>query len=233
MTPINGFGRRSALRYLSGMLLHEVRRPAYSRAEIVSDAVVHALGVGLAVLAVPALVTAAALTRGDLPAVLGVTVYGAALIAMLTFSALYNLIPHPDWSRILQRLDHSAIYVKIAGTFTALALLAGQHLWLIGVLWSAATAGVSLKLWAPHGFRRIGLGLYLGMGWIGAVLGWGVFAALPLGSVVLIAAGGGIYTTGVLFYLWEKLPHHMAIWHVFVLLGSLAVYGGVTVAIVA
>lgn len=208
-------------------------RLSYSRAEYVSDAVVHVLGLLVVAAAVPALIILAVLASGRGDAVLATSIYGACFIAMILSSALYNMIPHPDWEWLLKRLDHSAIYLKIAGTFTALALLVGQHLWLIGVLWVAATAGVSLKLCAPHGFRRIGLALYLGMGWLGAVLGWGVFAALPLWSVVLISAGGGIYTAGVIFYLWDRLPHHMAIWHVFVLVGSISVYGGVTVAVIA
>ena len=152
---------------------------------------------------------------------------------MILCSALYNMIPHPDWEWLLKRLDHSAIYLKIAGTFTGLALLVGHHFWLIAALWSAATAGVTLKVCAPHGFRRIGLALYLGMGWVGAVLGWTVFAALPVSSVALIAAGGGIYTMGVLFYLWDRLPHHMAIWHVFVLAGSMSIYSAMIIAVLA
>ena len=152
---------------------------------------------------------------------------------MIFCSALYNMVPHADWEWLLKRLDHSAIYLKIAGTYTAFAILAGNHPYLIGTLWTIAGVGVALKLLAPHEYRRMGLILYLGLGWMAAFFGWDVFTALPLASVALIVAGGGIYTSGVVFYLWDRLPYHMAIWHIFVLMGSLAIYGGMTVAILA
>ncbi len=208
-------------------------RVRYTKAEYVSDAVVHVFGLVLVSAAVPVLIALAMLASGRGEAVMATSIYGSCFVAMIVCSALYNLIPHPGWQWLLVRLDHSAIYLKIAGTFTALALLVENHLWLIAILWSVATLGVALKVFAPDGFRRLGLALYLGMGWVGAVLGWSIFAALPTSAVALIAAGGGIYTTGVIFYLWDRLPHHMAIWHIFVLAGSLAVYGGVTIAVLA
>ncbi len=208
-------------------------RLKYTRAEYISDAVVHVLGVFIVAAAVPVLIVLAALGASEPDAIVGASIYGAAFAVMILCSALYNMIPHPDWEWLLKRLDHSAIYLKIAGTFTGLVLVVGHHLWLIVALWTTAGAGVALKLIAPHGFRRLGLALYLGMGWVGAVFGWGVFADLPLASTALIAAGGGIYTAGVIFYLWDRLPHHMAIWHVFVLLGSLSIYGAMTIAVLA
>ncbi len=208
-------------------------RPSYSRAEYISDAVVHVLGLFTVAAAVPVLIVLAVLDSAQTDVVLATSIYGATFATMILCSALYNMIPHPDWEWLLKRLDHSAIYLKIAGTFTGLALVVGHHLWLIAALWGTATAGVVLKLLAPHGFRRLSLALYLGMGWVGAVFGWGVFAALPPAAVALIAAGGGIYTAGVGFYLWDRLPHHMTIWHVFVLVASLAIYGGMAIAVLA
>jgi hemolysin III len=211
--------------------LPPVNRPAYSRAEVVSDGVVHALGLGFALFAVPALIVTAARIGGDGGALLGVTVYGVALLAMLACSALYNLIPHPDWTGLLRRLDHSAIYVKIAGTYTPFALIAGQGAALIAALWAAALAGVTLKVAAPHRFRWLGLALYLGMGWAGVIAGRDVFAALPAQAFALIAIGGGLYTLGVAFYLWERLPFHNTIWHVFVLLATALLYAAVVLAV--
>jgi hemolysin III len=126
---------------------------AYSRAEYVSDAVVHVAGLVLALMAVPALVVAAALLRGDTPALVGTVVYGVALILMLGCSALYNMIPRPDWGWLLQRLDHSAIYMKIAGTYTPFTLITGQGLALTAGLWGAALLGIVLKVTDPHRFR--------------------------------------------------------------------------------
>jgi hemolysin III len=202
---------------------------AYSRAEYVSDAVVHVAGLVLALMAVPALVVAAALLRGDTPALVGTVVYGVALILMLGCSALYNMIPRPDWGWLLQRLDHSAIYMKIAGTYTPFTLITGQGLALTAGLWGAALLGIVLKVTDPHRFRWAGLALYLGMGWVGVVAGGALLDALPVPVVVLMGVGGGLYTLGVVFYLWKRLPFHTTIWHVFVLAASAVFFAAIAV----
>ena len=202
---------------------------AYSRAEYVSDAVVHVAGLALALMAVPALVVAAALLRGDAPALVGTTIYGVALILMLGCSALYNMILRPDWGWLLKRLDHAAIYMKIAGTYTPFTLITGQGLALTAGLWGAALLGIVLKVADPWRFRWAGLALYLGMGWGGVIAGGALLAALPVPVVVLMAVGGGLYTLGVVFYLWERLPFHNTIWHVFVLAASAVFFAAVAV----
>jgi len=199
--------------------------PDYSRAERLSDAVVHVIGVAGMVAAVPVLITLTAIWRGDLPAMLGITVYGVTLIAMLLCSALYHMVPHPDWTGILRRLDHSAIYFKIAGTYTPFALLSGGHgAALVTGLWGAALAGSGLKVFAPHRFRWLGLALYLGMGWAGLLAGQAFFAELSGPVLMLVIAGGGLYTFGVVFFLWEALPFHNTLWHVFVLAASVVFF---------
>jgi hemolysin III len=205
----------------------------YTRAEYVSDAVVHVAGLALAVMAVPALVATAAFVRGDAPSLIGTSIYGAALILMLGCSALYNMVRRPDWSGVLKRLDHSAIYMKIAGTYTPFTLISGQGLALTAGLWGAAFLGIFLKVAAPHRFRWAGLALYLGMGWAGVVAGGALLAALPVPVVVLMIVGGLLYTAGVVFYLWDRLPFHNTIWHVFVLAASAVFYAAVTTLIVA
>lgn len=206
-------------------------RFAMTRAEYVSDAVVHVTGLCLALAAVPALIllTAFSATGG---AVLGVSIYGATLVLMIAASALYNMVRSDRWAWLLCRLDHSAIYLKIAGTYSGFALIAGQGLSLLAVLWGVAAAGISLKLAAPHRYRGLGLALYLGMGWVGAVLMWSLIATLPPATVGLIVAGGLLYTLGVAFFLWETLPHNVAVWHVFVLAASILVYAAMVVAVV-
>jgi hemolysin III len=205
---------------------------AYTRAEYVSDAVVHVAGLAFAVFAVPALIVTAALARGDAPALVGTSVYGAALILMLGCSALYNMLRRPDWSWLLKRLDHSAIYMKIAGTYTPFTLISGQGLALTAGLWGAALLGVGLKVADPVRFRWPGLALYLGMGWAGVLAGGALLAALPGPVVALMILGGGLYTVGVVFYLWERLPYHNTIWHVFVLTASMVFFAAVTVLVV-
>jgi hemolysin III len=202
---------------------------SYTRAEYVSDAVVHVAGLALALMAVPALIVAAAIMRGDAPALVGTAVYGVALLLMLGCSALYNIVARPDWAWLLKRLDHSAIYMKIAGTYTPFTLITGHGLALTAWLWVAALLGVGLKVANPHRFRWAGLALYLGMGWGGVLAGGAMLAALPGPVVALMIVGGLLYTLGVVFYLWERLPYHNTIWHVFVLAASAVFFVAVAV----
>ena len=206
-------------------------RPLYSRAEKISDGVVHVAGLSLVLMAAPVLIVLTALYRPEAGAITGVAIYSAALIAMILCSALYNigetsgLGAAREW--LLRRLDHSAIYVKIAGTYTPFTLLSGHGVALTVGVWVAAFAGVALKLASPERFKWAALALYLGMGWAGILTGGAMFAALPLPVIVLMAVGGGLYTVGVAFYLWERLPFHYTIWHVFVLAASLVFYAAV------
>lgn len=213
------------------MILHAVRTE-YSRSERISDAVIHVAGLLFVLTAVPALITVAAYLRGDFTGLLAVSLYGAALTAMIGASAFYNMVPHPGWSRLLQRLDHSAIYVKIAGTYTPFTLLSGQGLWLLAGVWGAAAAGVGLKLVAPDRFRPAAIALYLGMGWAGVAAGGSFFAMLSGPVITLIMTGGVLYTVGVAFYLFERLPFHYTIWHGLVLAASGVFYAAVAVHLI-
>lgn len=203
----------------------------YSRAEMLSDAVVHVAGLALVTGAVPVLIVLTVLMRGDAAAIAGVSVYGGALVLMILCSALYNMIERPDWGWLLRRLDHSAIYVKIAGTYTAFIAVSGHGSGLMAGLWCAALAGVGLKILSPARFRWAALALYLGMGWAGVAAGGALLAALPAPVVALMLVGGTLYTLGVVFYLWDRLPFHNTIWHVFVLAASLVFYAAVLVAV--
>ena len=205
----------------------------YSRAEYVSDAVVHVTGLVLALAAVPGPVLLNALHRGDAGAGAAGWIYRGALGLLVLCSALYNMSRRIEWHWLLRRLDHSAIYIKIAGTYTPFVALSGQGFGLMAGLWGAALAGVGLKLFSPARFRWVALALYLGMGWAGVAAGGALLAALPGPVVVLMLAGGGLYTLGVVFYLWQRLPFHNTIWHVFVLVATLVFYAAVTVAVVA
>jgi hemolysin III len=205
---------------------------APSRAERLSDAIIHVTGLTLAIGAVPVLVVLAALTRGDAAAMVGVSVYSATLILMILCSALYHMVPYASWKGLLRRLDHSAIYLKIAGTYTPFALLSGQGGGLTAGLWGAAVAGLSLKMISPDRFRWAALALYLGMGWAGVALGGALLGALTGPVVALMLTGGVIYSVGVIFFLWERLPFQTTIWHGFVLAATLVFYIAVTVQLV-
>jgi len=202
----------------------------YSRAEQVTDALVHAAGLLGALVGVPVLITLAAVWFGDAGTVLAAVVYGISLIAMFACSALYNIAPLPAWKDLFRRIDQSAIYLKIAGTYTPFAVLTGSHAgYLLTGIWGAALAGASLILLSPSRLRWSALALYLGLGWAGAVVGGPMFGALSTAGFALIVTAGLIYTLGVVFFLWERLPFHNTIWHVFVLAGSFLLYAAVLI----
>ncbi|OSP56010.1 hemolysin III family protein [Pseudoruegeria sp. SK021] len=202
----------------------------YSRAELRSDAVVHIVGLVAALISAPVLIALSAVWRGDTPAILGVTIYGLTLVAMILCSALYNMVHRQSWQKWLRRLDHSAIYLKIAGTFTPLALLSGAPVaLLLSSLWASAFAGCGLRIFAPNRFRWLALTLYLAMGWAGVFGGWGLISQFSGPVKALILTGGGLYTVGMGFYLWERLPFHNTIWHVFVLVATVTFYAAITI----
>lgn len=211
-------------------------RLAYSRSEKRLDAAIHVIGLGAALLAVPLLIGAALLHGSDTGSgsfVLAVSIYGASFIAMIGASALYNLGLRPGLDWLFQRIDHAAIYLKIAGTYTPFTLITGQGLWLLAGLWGAAAVGVTLKCVSPVRFKMLGLVLYLAMGWAVVLILPSLGQALPLATLVLMVAGGLVYTTGVIFYLWKALPYHFAIWHIFVLVASFLFYAAVMVLLLS
>ncbi|MBF9034902.1 Hly-III family protein [Rhodobacterales bacterium HKCCE2091] len=205
----------------------------YSRAEYISDAVVHVSGLTLALIAAPILVTLAAVWIGEAKAVTAVAVYGVTLIAMLLCSALYNMIQVAGWTDRLRRIDQSAIYLKIAGTYTpVLALTGTQAGWFLAGIWSVALAGASMIMFGPRGLRLIALMLYLALGWAGVAFYGSALSGLSTAGLVLLAIGGVTYTAGVVFFVWERLPFHNTIWHVFVLVATAVTYAAVMVELV-
>ena len=208
-------------------------RQGYSRAERLSDAVVHALGIGAALIAVPILIVLAVVLHGDMPAIAATTLYGLALLTMLVFSALFHLTTQPRLRRVFRSLDHTAILCLIAATYTPFVLLSGaEATGLLVALWIAALAGAALRAFAPDRLKLAAIALALGMGWAGLVGGGALFALLSTPVMVLITLGGVLYTVGVAFCVWERLPFHYTIWHVCVLAASAVFYAAVTVQLV-
>lgn len=205
----------------------------YSRAERLSDAVVHLSGVALALLAVPVLLTLAVVLHGDAAAVAGTALYGVALIAMLLCSALYNMTWDTRRKAFFRHLDHTAIFCKIAATYTPFMLLSGPGGgWLLPGLWGAAIAGSGMRLMAPDRLKLVAVAIALGMGWAGLFAGGTFFAGLSLAVIILIVIGGALYTVGVGFFLFDRLPFHYTIWHIFVLAASMVFYAAVTLHLV-
>ncbi|MGF1553885.1 MAG: hemolysin III family protein [Paracoccaceae bacterium] len=205
----------------------------YSRGELWADGVVHVLGVVGALVAVPVLVTLAAVWHGASPVVAAAAVYGVSMVAMFAVSASYHLVPFPRAKTVLRRLDHGTIFVKIAGTWTPFAVLLGGEAatGILTAIWSAALAGLALVATVPRGFKWLSLGLYLAMGWGAVAFGMPLVAAMSEVGVALVVTGGVLYTVGVAFHLWDRLPFQNAIWHAHVLAASFVFYAAVMIEV--
>jgi len=211
--------------------------PQYSLGEEIFHAVSHGVGIVLSIAGLAVLVAFASL-RGSAEAVVGASVFGTCLVLLYTASTLYHAIPGltlPRTKRVLQVLDHSGIYLLIAGTYTPFALvtLGGALGWtLFGVLWTLAIVGIVTRAALPRIAKRFSLALYLVMGWSALSVAGPLFHTLPAGGVVLVVAGGVVYTLGVPFYAFERMPYNHAVWHVFVMIGSLLHFFGVLLYVI-
>ncbi len=214
------------------IMLLDVRHD-YSRAERLSDAMVHLLGIVAALIGVPVLITLAVVLRGDAPAVASTMLYGVALVTMLVFSALYHMTTQPRLRRIFRSLDHTAILCLIAATYTPFVLLSDvEATGLLVGLWAAALSGAAIRAFAPDRLKLAAIALALLMGWAGLIAGGEVFAGLSPQVMVLITIGGILYTLGVGFCVLERLRFHYTIWHLCVLAASAVFYAAVTVQLV-
>jgi len=207
--------------------------PEYGLGERIADGIIHVVGVAGSLIAVAVLVAIAVSTL-PLSATASLLVYGLATIAMFGFSAAYHLIPVPDWKLFLRKLDQAAIFIKIAGTYTPFALVkmggvAGYTLF--SVVWTVALAGAAAKLLVQPKRDWFSIPLYLALGWAGLAAIQPLVMAVPSESLILLGVGGAIYTAGVLFHIWESLPYHNAIWHLFVLVGTACHFAAVTFAV--
>lgn len=195
--------------------------PRYSPAEEVASTLSHALGIILSIAGL-AVLTAFAALHGGASRIVSVSVYGATLILLFTASTLYHAVPHPRVKPILRVLDHSAIYLLIAGTYTPFTLISLRGSWgwtLFTIVWTLAILGIALELRQVRN-RVVAAMIYLGMGWVGVIAVKPMIANIEPTGLWLLLAGGLCYTFGVPFYLWKKLPYNHALWHLFVLAGS-------------
>lgn len=202
--------------------LEPARDRVYSFGEHLADAVTHGLGILLAIVGLCVLVVRAAL-YGDTLHVVACSVFGATLVMMYTASTLYHSIPQPRARHVLRVIDHSLIFLLIAGTYTPFTLVTLQGPWgwtLFGFTWSLALIGVALKVFTTGRYEAISLAVYLLMGWCAVVAIKPLWDRLDSGGLLLLAAGGLVYSGGVAFYIWQRLRYHHAIWHLFVLAGS-------------
>ncbi|TDJ47653.1 MAG: hemolysin III family protein [Gammaproteobacteria bacterium] len=194
----------------------------YSVGEEIAHAVTHGAGLLLSAGGLAVLLTFSS-RYGDAWHITSTGIYGVTLILLYATSTLYHGFPRAKAGPVLQRLDHAAIYLLIAGTYTPFTLvnLRGGWGWaLFGVVWSIAIAGVVLELVARQRYKRLSLSLYLGMGWAVLIAIKPMLRTVATGGLMLLLAGGLCYSFGVIFYVWTTLRYHHAVWHLFVLAGS-------------
>ncbi len=201
----------------------------YDRGEIVADSVIHVVGCCFGLIGAVTLIVVTSRAANAI-AIGSVCAYAVGLLAMLGFSAAYNLWPVSETKRILRRFDHSAIFMLIAGTYTPfmaqlkISLASGG---LLTGVWITAGLGVMLKLALPGRFDRVAVVLYLLLGWSGVMFCGPIIASLPRLTLWLLAAGGALYSIGIIFHLWESLRFQNAIWHAFVLFAAGCHYAAV------
>ncbi|WP_138755721.1 PAQR family membrane homeostasis protein TrhA [Paenibacillus sinopodophylli] len=195
----------------------------YTKKEEVANAVTHGIGAALSAAALVLLIVFAA-SKGTALHVVSFTIYGTAMLLLYAASTLVHSFPEGKAKRIFESLDHSFIYVFIAGTYTPILfhIVQGALGWtLFGIVWGAALAGVIFKAFFASKFLFTSTLIYIAMGWI-IVFAWKPLSQhLAPGGLQLLITGGLLYTFGTVFYVWRGFPYHHAVWHMFVLGGSI------------
>jgi hemolysin III len=207
-------------------------RAPYSRSEELAHTLTAGLGIVACAIAIPWLAWAAA---GDPLRLAGAMAFGVSALAMFATSVIYHWERAPDRKHRLRKLDHSAIYLLIAGTYTPFTLVAMQGAWgwsLFGVVWTMAVLGVVAKTTVGFRYPRLSTALYLGMGWLIVIAIKPLRESLTSTEIAWIAAGGLLYTGGVPFYIWKSRRYTHAVWHLFVL-GGVACHFAAVLSVVS
>lgn len=198
----------------------------YSPGEEIAHTITHGIGALLSIAGLSVLVAYSTL-NGNAWHIVSSSIYGASLVILYSASSLYHGIPNPRAKQVLKQLDHAAIYILIAGTYTPFLLISLHGAWgwsLFGVIWSIAIFGVVVEFINVPQLKRLSLGLYLGLGWIVVIAIKPMLAQVATGGLLLLLLGGLSYSFGVIFYIRDKKPFNHAIWHLFVLAGSVLHY---------
>ncbi|QBM15958.1 hypothetical protein MARI_00380 [Marinobacter sp. JH2] len=193
----------------------------------------HGLGAALSVIGTIALIVGAS-QLGDIWKIISFSVFGASLILLYMASALYHGARSPQLKSLYKTMDHCAIFLLIAGTYTPFLLvnMRGTTGWtLFAVIWSLALTGVALKIIFKNRFKLARVGIYVAMGWLITFASGDLAASLSETALYLTVAGGIVYTAGVVFYLADRVPYMHAVWHLFVLGGSACHFGAIYVGV--
>ncbi|MFA0148899.1 PAQR family membrane homeostasis protein TrhA [Vibrio lentus] len=194
----------------------------YSDIEERANAITHGLGVVLGVVGLILLLIRAFDYQADMLTITSMTVYGSSIILLFLASTLYHSITTEKTKRLLKTLDHCAIYLLIAGSYTPFLLVGLRTtlaMGLMAVIWGIALVGIIMKIAFVYRFKRLSLFIYLAMGWLSLIVVYQLAMNIDIGGLVLLAVGGVIYSLGVIFYVAKRIPYNHAIWHLFVLAG--------------
>ncbi len=197
---------------------------SHGRGEEIANSIIHGIGAGLATAALAILVTYAGM-MGDPFRVVSFAIYGATLILLYVASTLYHGFRKPKLKELFRKFDHAAIYLLIAGTYTPFLLVTLRGAWgwsLFGVVWGIAVLGVLQSMLFIDRLKVVALIAYVAMGWLMVIAFKPLVLSLPLGGIVWLVVGGLCYTFGVIFYLAKRIPFNHAVWHLFVLAGSVS-----------
>lgn len=214
------------------MMIHmhaENQSPQYSVVEEVIHAITHGVGVLLSIGGLTWMLYLS-ISAADPWRIVASSIYGATLIALFLASTVYHSMYASRHREIFKLLDHCAIYLLIAGTYTPFLLVAMRTdtgWWLFGTIWALATAGIVKKLWFRHRFPKIALASYLVMGWLIVVAAPQMADAIGTNGMAWLVAGGISYSVGAIFYALERIPFNHAVWHVFVLGGGICHFLGI------
>ncbi|MGF1752281.1 hemolysin III family protein [Vibrio makurazakiensis] len=207
----------------------------YSVVEERANAITHGLGVVLGVVGLILLLIRSFEFDADLLTFASMSVYGSSIILLFLASTLYHSISTEKTKRLLKTLDHCAIYLLIAGSYTPFLLVGLRTplaIGLMAVIWAIALIGIVMKIAFVYRFKKLSLITYLTMGWLSLIVVYQLAVSIDIGGLILLAVGGVIYSLGVIFYVSKRIPYNHAIWHLFVLAGCachfLAIYWYVT-----
>lgn len=194
----------------------------YSDIEERANAITHGLGVVLGVVGLILLLIRAFDHQADMLTIASMALYGSSIILLFLASTLYHSITTEKTKRLLKTLDHCAIYLLIAGSYTPFLLVSLRTplaMGLMAVIWGIALVGIIMKIAFVYRFKRLSLVTYLAMGWLSLIVVYQLAMNIEMGGLVLLALGGVIYSLGVIFYVAKRIPYNHAIWHLFVLAG--------------
>jgi hemolysin III len=194
----------------------------YTLGEEIFNGITHGIGALLSIAALVILVAFASI-KGDVWRIVSFSIYGFTLFFLYLSSTLYHSIFHEKAKRVLRVFDHISIYLLIAGSYTPITLIAMRGVWgwtIFSIIWALAITGIILKIVGMRKFKIVSLLLYLFMGWLIIIAFKPMMAMIPEGLFSWLLAGGLIYTIGVIFYIWRRVPFSHGIWHLFVLGGS-------------